>query len=122
MSVPNDRRYDLQTHLSLSDIALDDNKRPTLRVTIKQSKTDPIRQGVDIYVGHTATDLCLVSALLDYLQARGSVPGPLFMFADGRLLTRQRFMDRKQDGMEKGTVIILAPAKQRHPKELRTVS
>ena len=35
---------------------------------------------------------------------RGSAPGPLFIFADGRLLTRQRFVDRVRDGLEKAGV------------------
>ena len=42
MTVPGDSEYDPQAHLSLGDIALDDNRRPSLvRMTIKQSKTDP---------------------------------------------------------------------------------
>ena len=101
MTVPSDSGYDPQTHLSLADIALDDNKRPSLiRVSIKQSKTDPFRRGVDIFMGRTGTDLCPVSALLDYLQMRGSAPGPVFIFADGRFLTRQRFVDRVREGLE----------------------
>jgi hypothetical protein len=39
MTVPSDGGYNPQTHLNLSDIALDDNRRPSLvRVSIKQSK------------------------------------------------------------------------------------
>ena len=72
-------------HLNLSDIALDHKSHPSLvRVTIKKSKTDPFRKGVNIFVGRTGTDICPVAALLDYLR---------------RMLTRQRFVDRVRDGL-----------------------
>ena len=64
-----------------------------LRVTIKQSKTDPFRKGVDIFVGRTGTDICPVAAILSYLECRGSGPGPLFVFSSGRFLTRKRFVE-----------------------------
>ena len=105
MTVPGDKGYDPQTHLSMGDIALDDSRSPSLvRVTIKQSKTDPFRKGVDIFVGRTGTDLCPVGALLDYLQVRGAAPGALFIFADGHLLTRQRFVDRVREALQRAGV------------------
>ncbi len=57
-----------------------------IRVTIKQSKTDPFRKGIDLFIGKTESDLCPVAAILGYLVARGSQPGPLFVFQDGRFL------------------------------------
>ena len=105
MVVPSDSGYDPHMHLNLADIALDDSKRPSLVwVSIKQSKTDPFCRGSDIFVGRTGTDLCPVSALLDYLQMRGSAPGPLFIFADSHLLTRQLFVDTVREGLEKAGV------------------
>ena len=105
MTVPGDQEYDPQTHLSLGDIALDDSRSPSLvRVTIKQSKTDPFRKGVDIFVGRTGTDLCPVGALLDYLRVRGAAQGALFVFSDGRLLTRQRFVERVRDALQRAGV------------------
>ena len=51
--------YDSDMHLSLVDIALDDKNNPTvIQVTIKQSKTDPFRQGADLYLGKTGKDIC----------------------------------------------------------------
>jgi len=38
-----------------------------LKVTIKQSKADPYRKGVDLYLGATDGRLCPVKALLSYL-------------------------------------------------------
>ena len=75
-----------------------------MRVTFKQSKTDPFRKGVDIFVGRTGTDLCPVGALLDYLRVRGAAQGALFVFSDGRLLTRQRFVERVRDALQRAGV------------------
>ena len=105
MTVPSDGEFDPSVHLCLSDVALDDNRRPSLlRVTIKQSKTDPFRKGVSIFVGRTGTQLCPVAALLNYLCSRGTASGPLFVFADGRLLTRSRFVEQVRDGLTKAGV------------------
>ena len=94
MTAPNDTTFDPSVHLCVSDIAVDDPRCPSmLRVRIKQSKTDPFRRGVDLFVGKTSSPLCPVAAMLDYLSTRGVAPGPLFMFRDGRYLTRQRFAE-----------------------------
>jgi len=63
-----------------------------LKVTIKQSKTDPFRKGVDHYLGATNGMLCPVKTLLPFLAIRpGWANSPLFIFKDGHPLTRQRF-------------------------------
>ena len=65
MTVLNDTSFDLTSNLVLSDIALDHPSKPsTVRVSIKASKTDPFRRGVDIFLGRTGADLCPVSSLL----------------------------------------------------------
>ena len=81
MTTPDDGSYDSAVHLSFGDVAIDDPCRPTfLRVTIKQSKTDPFRKGVDLFIGRTGGDLCPVAAILSYMACRGAQPGPLFVF------------------------------------------
>ena len=56
-TVPDDTSYDSGVHLSFGDIAIDDLNNPTvLQVSIKQSKTDPFRKGVTLYVGRTGVD------------------------------------------------------------------
>ena len=83
MTVPNDSGYDPEVHLNRSDIAVDDQRSPTvLRVMIKKSKTDPFRRGIDLFLGKTFTNLCPVSAMLNYLIVRGTAEGPLFKFKD----------------------------------------
>ena len=85
MCVPDDRSFDPSVHLTRDDIAVDDTHSPSIiRVSIKQSKTDPFRRGVNLFMGRTSTELCPVSAMLNYLVVRGSSHGPLFMFRDGR--------------------------------------
>ena len=94
MTVPSDEEYDPAVHLSVQDVAVDNSSTPSLlRVTIKQSKTDPFRKGVDLYVGKTSAPTCPVAAVLNYLMVRGTAPGPLFLYQDGRKLTRQRFSE-----------------------------
>ena len=89
-TVTSQEAYDPDMHLSLADIALDDKNNPTV-ILSPQSKTDPFRQGVDLYLGKTGKDICPVCAIIPYLVIRGAKPGPLFVFADGLYLTRQRF-------------------------------
>ena len=45
-------------------------------------------------MGSTGDELCPVSALFQYLQFRGSDPGPLFLWEDGTPLTRSLFVAR----------------------------
>ncbi len=105
MTVPNDEGYDQSCHLSYRDLAVDHQDKPnTIRVRIKASKTDPFRKGVDIFLGRTGTDLCPVTALLNYLCIRGSSHGPLFVFADGKLLSRSRFVDWLRKGLRKAGI------------------
>ena len=81
LTVPTGSSYDPSVHLSVGDIAVDHPSRPSfVRVTIKQSKTDPFRKGVDSFIGRTSTDLCPVAAVLYYLQARGTFPGTIVLF------------------------------------------
>ena len=45
-----------------------------------------------VLLGRTNAALCPVAALLAYMVQRGSLPGPFFKFADGRVLTRVRLV------------------------------
>ncbi len=94
-TVPSDNGYDPGAHLGKRDVAFNRLKKPSMmRVTIRQSKTDPFRKGIELFIGRTATDLCPVEAMLQYLLVRRVGEGPLFWLADGKPLTRSRFVDR----------------------------
>ena len=94
-TIPSLATYDPEVHLSLADVAVDDKLAPTVvQITIKQSKTDPFRQGVQLYLGKTDTGLCPVKAVWAYLATRDAIPGPLFKLANTQGLTRQEFLAR----------------------------
>ena len=76
ITVPSDGIYDSGEHLNVSDISVDKISNPTTtKVRIKASKTDPFRQGVDLFVGKTDNKLCLVTAMMAYLAKEGQKEG-----------------------------------------------
>ncbi len=90
---PSDTGYDSRFHLSFGDVRVDSIQKPSwLAVDIKRSKTDQFGKGVTLSIGATGTGICPVAAMLGYLAQQGSNPGPLFLFHDGRFLTRARFV------------------------------
>ena len=92
MVVPSDTGFDPRFHLSYGDIPMNCVLNPSwMEVLIKRSKCDQFAQGVTS-VGSAGSDICPVVAMLGYLVQHGSAPGPLFLFADGRPLTRDRFV------------------------------
>ena len=56
---------------------------------------------LNIYIGKTSTDICPVSAMLSYLVVWGRKEGPLFLFKDGRFLTRQRLVEELRKVLRK---------------------
>jgi len=79
MTVPSQTAFDDSMHLSLGDISVDNQTNPsTIWLTIKQSKTDPIRIGVKLCLARTHLVVCPVKAILPYLAIQGGSPGPLF--------------------------------------------
>lgn len=98
--MPSERHFDPETHLCFGDIRVDKHENPSmLQVLIKCSKTDPYRLGVTLYIGATNTELCPVAAVIEYLLARGSKEGPLFIWQDGRYLTRQSFVQAIREAL-----------------------
>lgn len=64
-TVPSQAAYDPEVHLPLSDVATDDRLSPSVvQLTIKQSKTDPSQQGVQLYLGQTEGEVCPVRGVL----------------------------------------------------------
>ena len=75
-TVPSPSAYDPEVHLNLADIAIDSHTAPSLVcLRIKQSKTDPFREGVET--------------------------GPLFIFKDGTPLTRSALVSHLQAALQK---------------------
>lgn len=91
--VPADNQYDPLVHLNYEDARVNGTTAPEwMEVRIKASKTDPFRKGVTIYLGVIGKELCPVAAMLGYMVLRGGHRGLMFQFADGRYLTRERFV------------------------------
>ena len=92
MTAPEVGEFDAGQHLSVADITVDDVENPqSVAVRIKQSKTDPFRQGASIVLSRTGLPLCPVAALLAYLVVRGNSEGPLFLLR-GQPLTRPKLV------------------------------
>jgi len=76
--------HDPSRHLSLNDIVLDNRKDPRLlQLHLKESKTDPFKQGIKVYVGATDSPVCPIKAMLSYLSKRSKKQGPLFITKEG---------------------------------------
>ncbi len=63
-----------------------------VQIHLKKSKCDQFGIGSDIVVGVTGTVLYPVSAMVDYLDVRGTQPGPFFRDAAGRTVTKPWFV------------------------------
>ena len=69
----------------------------TVKIHLKKSKWDQFGKGVDIYLGRTDLDICPVTALLAYIETRGSGLGPLFMDSSQARITKLWFIGQFQD-------------------------
>jgi len=78
------------THLTLLDISFHPIRTSSeyISVKLKVSKTDPFRVGQTIFIGKTSQPICPVEAMKCYLSRRGNSPGPLFLYASGKPLTK----------------------------------
>ena len=84
---PSSHSFDHSSTLCCSDVTVS----PTAaRVNIKASKTDPFRRGCVVTLGVTSTSTCPVAALTNYRTLPSTSPSPLFTFADGSFLTREK--------------------------------
>ena len=105
ITVPSASSFDISRHLAFGDVSVDKLHSPTtVRIRLKTSKTDPFIEGVDVFVGRSGCPLCPVSALQDYLVVRGSSPGPLFMFQDGKPITRPGFVAKVKEALTRAGI------------------
>lgn len=83
-------QFSSDAHLTPLDIIFHPSQsNPShILVKVKVSKTDPFRMGHTLLIGQTNQSICLVNAMKLYLTRRGTAPGPLFIFASGRPLTK----------------------------------
>ena len=94
VTVENEASYDCNTHISFSDLAVDNAASPSvISLNIKCSKTDQGRVGCQVVLGKTRDDLSLIVALLDCLTRGGDKPGALFQWQNKTLLSKTRFVE-----------------------------
>lgn len=92
--------YNPEIHLNLADLSFDSHTNPTMAcIKIKQSKTDPLRQGVEIFLGRAEAQICPVAAILQYLEIRPPGPCPLFIRHTGGPLTRSYLVTKLQGAL-----------------------
>ena len=94
ITVPTDNSYDASRHLNFQDLAVDNQLNP-----FKYSKTDQLGSGLDIILGRTYQDICPVATAMACLAVRRDGEGPLFKFADGWYLTKERFTCRIREAL-----------------------
>ena len=78
--------------LCMQDVAVNSRSNPSaIRLHLQRSKTDPTGEGAFIFLGRSGTNVCPVSALLAYLAVRPSRGQHLFVWEDGKPLSRSEF-------------------------------
>ena len=83
------------TCLTWGDVAVNDNRDPQMvQIHLKKSKCDQFGAGVDIVLGRAVPPLCPVSALLSYIEIRGTQPGPFFLRQSGGMVTKSWFIEQ----------------------------
>ena len=74
------------------------------RLCIKQSKTDPFRQGVEVFLGNTGSEVCPIQALVHYIGVRSPSQGPLFILQSGAPLTRSYLVSQLQAALRQAGI------------------
>lgn len=104
-TVPNLASFSSEMHLQARDLSFDKVHDPTcLRIFIKKSKTDPFGHGCHIHIGRTDSALCPITAIASYLHRRGDSPGPLFLHASGKPLSRDSLTSQLRSILAKANV------------------
>jgi hypothetical protein len=68
--------------LAWRDVSISKDNR-ALHVFLKRSKTNQFMRGTEVFLCSTGDDLCPVSATLEYVASRGTLPGEFFWSAEG---------------------------------------
>ena len=98
---PSDAGFDARYLLAYGDVRFNSPTDPSwMEVTIKRSKCDQFGRWVTLSIGATRMATCHLAVMLSYLAQRGSRPGSLFAFENGRLLTRDRFVAALRAALE----------------------
>ena len=78
-------------HLSPQDISVDKSLFLIMYLSTSRIQELASLRGFTITLARPDSQICPVSAVLNYLHLRGNAPGPLFIFEDFSHLTRAKF-------------------------------
>ena len=59
---------------------------------LKVSKCDQFGSGADVVISSTCNETCPVTAIVNFVSARGNRPGPFFIDATGNAVTKSWFV------------------------------
>ena len=79
--------FDPDTDLCVNDVTINFHMR-IIAISLKASKTDPFREGINVKFSATNQPLCPFMAMVAFLSSRPAIQGPLFVFTNGRFLTQ----------------------------------
>ena len=105
MTVPGNSVFNPAIHLGIDDITVDNCRQPAmLRVSIKASKTDPFRTGVEFFMGRVASSLCGGPRLLHCFSTEMVIisQGNASHVLSGRLCRRQTDIGAATTAASKG--------------------
>ena len=94
-TTPNQNAYQPHRNLSMQDVIFYPTMEEAAYITIrfKYSKTDPFGKGHTVTLHAINTLTCAVQAMRHYLKLRSyHAQSPLFLLADGMVLTRLKFI------------------------------
>ena len=80
MTAPANNHYDPSCQLSWADVAVDSPQCPeVMSARIKQSKTDPLRQGIKLFIGKDSLGHLPRQTNAELLGGEGPSKGPFLM-------------------------------------------
>ena len=99
---PEQGEFDEGAHLTWRDVEVGKwNDKETIRVKIKQSKTDRLRKGAFVVLESTNGGICPVKAMLEFMVDRRAGPGPFFMDREKVGLNRKEFVKEVKGALER---------------------
>lgn len=87
--------------ITWGDVAVDDAVHPkVLKIHLRVSKCDQFGKGVDVYIGKLQSSRCPVSAVIEFMMARGDKPGPFFQTHEGSPLMKPKFVAEVRSALD----------------------
>ncbi len=99
---PENGEFDPTVHLGWEDVTLDLTESPEwIKIQIKESKTDRLRQGAVVTVYRTRKEVCPVIALLRFMALRKAGEGQFFRLNGGKGLDRKVFVQEVKEALRR---------------------